>query len=44
MVAVVIAFQVQMINLKYLVLAEIWIDSGKEHSFLELTEIYFLRK
>ena len=43
-VAVVVGLQVQIVNLKYSVLAEIWIDSGKECSILELTELYCLRK
>ena len=43
-VALVVGLQVQIVNLKFSVLAEIWIDSGKECSILELTELYYLRK
>ena len=39
-----VGLQVQIVNLKFSVLAEIWIDSGKECSILELTELYYLRK
>ena len=44
MVALVVGLQVQIVNLKFSVLAEILIDSGKECSILELTELYYLRK